>query len=75
MTVHQNYKSSPARPLWQWIIFFGVGIIVGVLIGRFMLSPNQETPSKQAAQNQKRSSDGGGSGTSHIDNNQKSPVS
>lgn len=33
-------------------IFFGVGIIVGVLIGRFMLSPNQETPSKQAAQNQ-----------------------
>ncbi|AXT98814.1 efflux RND transporter periplasmic adaptor subunit [Moraxella catarrhalis] len=29
-----------------------MGIIVGVLIGRFMLSPNQETPSKQAAQNQ-----------------------
>lgn len=52
MTVHQNYKSPPARPLWQWIVFFGVSMIIGVLIGRFMLSPNKEMPSKQAAQNQ-----------------------
>lgn len=42
MTANQNYKSPTARPLWQWIVLFGAGIIIGALIGRFMLSPSQE---------------------------------
>lgn len=52
MTANQNYKSPTARPLWQWIVLFGVGIIIGALIGRFILSPSHEQAPNQAAQNQ-----------------------
>ncbi|WP_227546537.1 hypothetical protein [Moraxella catarrhalis] len=75
MTVHQNYKSSPARPLWQWIIFFWGGYYRWCTHWAIYVITKSRDTVQASCPKPKRSSDGGGSGTSHIDNNQKSPVS
>lgn len=52
MTARHNYKTSSQaqRPLWQWLLLFAIGILLGVLIGRLMWSSDQTVPADAASE-------------------------
>lgn len=51
MTAYDNHQPTPKkRRLWQWLVLFGVGILIGLLIGRITGSPKQMEQTEPASE-------------------------